>query len=42
MQNASRISTYNTNRWATKAQINKRYSINLDDAFADQWNEQYG
>ena len=42
MQNASRISTYNTNRWATKAQMNKRYSINLDDAFADQWNEQYG
>jgi hypothetical protein len=42
MQSNSNTSMYANNRWATKAQINNRYSINLDDAFADQWHEQYG
>ena len=42
MQSNSHTSMYANNRWATKAQINNRYAVNLDDAFADQWNEQYG
>jgi hypothetical protein len=42
MQSNSHTSMYANNRWATKAQINNRYSINLDDAFADQWHETYG
>ena len=29
------------NRWATQAQINQRQSINLDEAFSDQWSQQY-
>jgi hypothetical protein len=42
MQNNSNTSRYLNNRWATKAQTNNRYSINLDDAFADQWHDIYG
>ena len=42
MQSGSNTSRYLNNRWATKAQTNNRYSINLDDAFADQWHETYG
>jgi hypothetical protein len=42
MQQASRTSQYLNNRWATKAQMNTRVAINLDDAFAEQWQEQYG
>jgi hypothetical protein len=42
MQSNSNTSRYLNNRWATKAQTNNRYSINLDDAFADQWHETYG
>ena len=41
MQKASNVSQYQTNRWATRAQMATRNSINLDDAFADQWNAQY-
>ena len=42
MQQSSRIGQYAPNRWATKAQIAQRGSIQLDDAFADQWNDHYG
>ena len=42
MQQASRTSNYNTNRWATRAQMNQRASVNLDEMFAEQWNENYG
>ena len=42
MQQASRTSQYTTNRWATRAQMDSRYAVNLDDAFAEQWQEQYG
>jgi hypothetical protein len=42
MQNNSNTSKYLSNRWATKAQMNNRYAINLDDAFAEQWHETYG
>ena len=33
---------YAKNRWATRAQAEKRYSVNLDEAFAEQWQETYG
>lgn len=42
MQSSSNISKYMSNRWTTKAQINSRQSVNLDDVFAEQWNETYG
>jgi len=42
MQQSSRVGQYQTNRWATRAQMASRGSLNLDDAFASQWSEQYG
>ena len=42
MQQSSRVGQYQTNRWATRAQISSRGSINLDEAFAEQWQEHYG
>ena len=42
MQSNSNTSMYLNNRWATKAQMNNRYAINLDDAFAEQWQDIYG
>jgi len=42
MQQASKTSSYLNNRWATRAQMNTRVAINLDNAFAEQWQEQYG
>ena len=42
MQQASKTSMYLNNRWATRAQMDNRYAVNLDDAFAEQWQEQYG
>jgi len=42
MQQSSRVGQYQTNRWATRAQLSSRGSLNLDDAFASQWAEQYG
>jgi hypothetical protein len=30
------------NRWSTRAQTERRFSINLDDAFAEQWQDTYG
>jgi hypothetical protein len=42
MQQHSRISLYASNRWSTKAQDNRKYSINLDEAFAEQWQDTYG
>ena len=33
---------YQQNRWATRAQRSSRGSINLDDAYSAQWNENYG
>lgn len=42
MQQASRTSMYVNNRWATRQQMDNRFSVNLDDAFAEQWQEQYG
>jgi hypothetical protein len=42
MQQNSMISRYASNRWSTRAQDNKKYSINLDEAFAEQWQDTYG
>lgn len=42
MQQASKTSSYLNNRWATRQQMNSRVAVNLDDAFADQWQELYG
>jgi len=42
MQQASRTSMYLNNRWATRQQMDNRYAVNLDDAFAEQWQDIYG
>jgi len=42
MQTSSRVGQYQTNRWATRAQKSGRGSLNLDEAFAEQWQETYG
>jgi len=42
MQKSSQAAQYQSNRWATRAQQGRRYAVNLDDAFADQWSGQYG
>jgi hypothetical protein len=42
IQSGTRITPYLDNRWATRAQMEKRNSINLDDAFNEQWSEVYG
>jgi hypothetical protein len=42
MQQSSNISRYANNRWATRAQKEKRFSVNLDEALAEQWQETYG
>ena len=41
MQTSSRVGQYQTNRWATRAQMASRGSLNLDEAFAEQWQETY-
>jgi len=42
MQAASFTNRYKENRWATKAQLSKRQSVNLDAAFQEQWQDMYG
>ena len=42
MQTSSRVGQYQQNRWATRAQKASRGSLNLDEAFAEQWSENYG
>jgi hypothetical protein len=42
MQTSSRVGQYQNNRWATRAQKASRGSLNLDEAFAEQWQETYG
>jgi hypothetical protein len=41
MQQSTRIGQYQNNRWATRAQQSRRSSLNLDEAFAEQWAETY-
>jgi hypothetical protein len=42
MQAASFTSRYKENRWATRAQLSRRQSVNLDAAYQEQWQEQFG
>jgi len=42
MQQNSNMARYANNRWATRAQSARKVSINLDEAFAEQWQETYG
>jgi hypothetical protein len=42
MQSSSKVGQYQMNRWATRAQKSSRGSIQLDEAFAEQWQETYG
>ena len=41
MQQTSSSSKFASNRWATRAQKQQRHSIDLNDAFAEQWAETY-
>jgi hypothetical protein len=42
MQQNSNIQKWAHTRWATRAQKERRFTVNLDDAFAEQWQETYG
>ena len=42
IQRNTAISPYASNRWATRSQMNTRGSINLDEAFATQWEDRLG
>ena len=42
MQKSSGLTSYTNNRWATRRQMQGRYTINLDDAIAEQWQDTYG
>ena len=42
MQQNSQSARWMQNRWATRAQTERRYSINLDEAIAEQWQQTYG
>jgi hypothetical protein len=41
MQQSSQVGQYQNNRWATRYQKQSRMSLNLDEAFAEQWQETY-
>jgi len=42
MQQNSHVQRYANNRWATRAQQEKRLTVNLDEMLAEQWQETYG
>jgi hypothetical protein len=42
MQQNSQSAKWMSNRWATRAQKERRFAINLDEAIAEQWSETYG
>jgi len=42
IQKNTNVTPYLNNRWATRSQMESRYSINLDDAFAEQWSDTFG
>ena len=42
MQQGSNTQRWMNNRWATRAQAQKKTAINLDEAFAEQWSDIYG
>jgi hypothetical protein len=41
MQQSSRVGQFQNNRWATRSQKQQRMSLNLDEAFAEQWQDTY-
>lgn len=42
IQRNTNVSPYLTNRWATRAQMERRVAINLDDALMEQWSDNFG
>jgi hypothetical protein len=42
MQQGSNTARWMSNRWSTRFQKAQRGSINLDEAYAEQWTEAYG
>ncbi len=42
MQQNSYVQKYAHNRWATRAQASKRYTVNIDEMVAEQWQQTYG
>ena len=42
IQSNTKVTPYLTNRWATRAQMERRVSINLDEAFSSQWQDNFG
>ena len=42
MQQSSQANKWANNRWSTRLQQEQRMSINLDEVYAEQWNELYG
>jgi hypothetical protein len=42
MQQTGGLTKFSNNRWTTRAQRSNRATINLDEAFAEQWAENYG
>ena len=42
MQQNSQTAKWVNNRWATRSQKERRFAVNLDEAFAEQWSETYG
>jgi hypothetical protein len=42
MQQTGHLTKFANNRWTTRAQASQRVSINLDEAFSEQWAENYG
>ena len=42
MQQGSNTQRWMNNRWSTRAQSQKKTAINLDEAFAEQWQDIYG
>ena len=42
MQQSSSASKWMQNRWTTQAQSARRQAVNLDEAFAEQWSQNYG
>lgn len=42
MQQNSNLQKWAHNRWATRAQKERRYTVSIDDAVAEQWQEMYG
>lgn len=42
MQKSAFSAKYAQNRWATRAQREKRYTVNINEIIHEQWNENYG